>query len=123
MNRRRILLVAAALVLLAGTGAAVVVWQTRTTPRHTATPAVNDRRTQEQKAEDTFLGATAAHLCNVQSTVFDNPAALDAAYHATPTYPGLSAAQVKELERRLATDARFAKRLSDQLQATCQRSR
>jgi hypothetical protein len=54
--------------------------------------------------------------------VYENPAALDAAYHAAPAYPGLSADQVSSLKRWLNTDPRFAKRLSEQLQATCQRS-
>jgi hypothetical protein len=73
------------------------------------------------QAENTFIGATAAHLCNVASTVFDDPKALADAYNSTPDYPGLTPGQVKTFQRRLATDAGFNTRLADQLRATCQR--
>ncbi|GID96236.1 hypothetical protein ACFQFC_38905 [Amorphoplanes digitatis] len=70
-------------------------------------------------AEDAFITATAAHLCTVQSTVYDNPAEMAKAYAATPAYPGLTKAQVTQLRERLTADATFADRLTTNLQTTC----
>jgi len=123
MNLRRVLLLLVPAVLVLGAGAGVLVWRTRPGTAPAVTTAAVDRRTATQRAEDTFLGATAAHLCNVQSTVYDSAAALAAAYRAAPSYSGLSAAQVSQFQRRLTTDAAFAGRLTSQLQATCHRTR
>jgi hypothetical protein len=78
-----------------------------------------DARSAEQQAEDTFIGATAAHLCNVGQTVYDDPKALADAYHAPPAYPGLTDAQVDELTQRLRTDQALSTHLAQQLQTTC----
>ena len=78
-----------------------------------------DVRTAAQKAEDTFIGTLAAHLCNVQSTVYDDTKALAAAYQSVPSYPGLDAGQVAALQKRLTTDPAFSTRLTNQLKATC----
>jgi hypothetical protein len=78
-----------------------------------------DVRTAAQKAEDTFIGTLAAHLCNVQSTVYDDTKALAAAYQSAPSYPGLDAGQVAAFQKRLTTDPAFSARLTNQLKATC----
>jgi hypothetical protein len=78
-----------------------------------------DVRTAAQKAEDTFIGTLAAHLCNVQSTVYDDTGALAAAYQSVPSYPGLDAGQVTAFQQRLTTDPAFSTRLTNQLKATC----
>jgi hypothetical protein len=82
-----------------------------------------DARTAAQKAEDTFIGTLAAHLCNVQSTVYDDTAALAAAYQSPPPYPGLDATQVDTFQKRLLTDDAFSARLTNQLKATCHPAR
>ena len=51
-----------------------------------------------------IIGTTAAHLCNVQSTVYDDTGALAAAYQSPPPYPGLDATQVAAFQKRLTTD-------------------
>jgi hypothetical protein len=79
-----------------------------------------DARTVAQRAEDNFIGTTAAYLCNVQSTVYEDTKALAAAYESPPPYPGLDAAQVAAFQQRLLTDAAFSTRLTNQLKATCQ---
>jgi len=70
-------------------------------------------------AEDAFIGTTAAHLCNVQSTVYDDTKALAAAYESPPPYPGLSAEQVAAYQKRLITDPAFSARLTAQLKKAC----
>ncbi len=70
-------------------------------------------------AESIFLAATAAHLCNVGQTVYDDPAALAKAYRSAPTYPGLDSGQVAELTERLHSDPTLSARLTRQLQVTC----
>jgi hypothetical protein len=71
------------------------------------------------RAETSFIDATAAHLCAVQSRVYPDPSALAAAYQSSPQYPGLSEAQVGAFRQRLAADAAFAGRLAQRVQATC----
>jgi hypothetical protein len=78
-----------------------------------------DTRSAERKAEDTFIGATAAHLCNVGQTVYDDPKALADAYQSPPAYPGLTATQVADLTQRLRTDQNLSTHLARQLQTTC----
>jgi hypothetical protein len=70
-------------------------------------------------AEIAFLDVTAAHLCGVQSRVYADPAALAAAYQSSPQYPGLPDAKVAAFKERLTTDAAFAGRLTQRIQATC----
>ncbi|BFU47682.1 hypothetical protein [Krasilnikovia sp. MM14-A1004] len=72
-----------------------------------------------QTPEGTFIAVTAAHLCKVQSTVYDNPKAMAEAYQATPAYPGLTKAQVTAFQKKLTADTAFAKQLSTNLQQTC----
>jgi hypothetical protein len=84
-----------------------------------ATPAAAPAAAAPASAEDVFVLATAAHLCAVQSTVYDDPAAMAAAYEATPEYPGLTPAQVKDLQQRMANDTALIGRVSDNLQQTC----
>jgi hypothetical protein len=99
------------LVLLAGCGS----------PAHQAptTSGSVDTRTTTQRAEDTFIGTTAAYMCNVQSTVYDDPKAIATAYGSTPPYPGLSAEQVAAYQQRLVMDTAFATRLTEQLKTSC----
>ncbi len=78
-----------------------------------------DTRSTEQKAEDTFIGATAAHLCNVGQTVYDDPKALADAYQSPPAYPGLTTTQVADLTQRLRTEQSLSTRLAQQLQTAC----
>jgi hypothetical protein len=113
----RLTLVASAAVLaLAGCGSS----GGPTTTGRSAPPAnAVDARTVAQRAEDNFIGTTAAHLCNVQSTVYDDTTALAAAYQSPLPYPGLDAAQVAAFQQRLVTDAAFSARLTNQLKATC----
>jgi hypothetical protein len=113
---RRTFVVCAALLALAGCGSP----PEQTTAGRSAPPAGTvDARTIAQRAEDNFIGTTAAHLCNVQSTVYDDTRALAAAYQAVPSYPGLDAAQIAAFQKRLTTDAVFSTRLTNQLKATC----
>jgi hypothetical protein len=126
VNRRTIAVVTATVAVLSAAATTTTALRHRG-GRHSGTVAVRapgpagtaDARTVDQKAEDTFLGATAVHLCNVQSTVFDDPAALAAAYSAAPTYPGLTADQVKALQDRLTSDSAFGARLTRQLRSAC----
>jgi hypothetical protein len=122
--KRTIIVVAVA----AGAVAAVTaVWltvashnnSTRQQPPSTASGSSADTRTAEQKAEDAFIGATAAHMCDVGQTVYDDAKALAAAYQSPPAYPGLTSQQVTDLTQRLRTDQTLNARLTQQLQATC----
>jgi hypothetical protein len=85
----------------------------------TQTSGTADARTAEHRAEDTFIAATAVHLCTVQSTVYDDPKAMADAYNTVPPYPGISTAQVQKLRQRLTSDAAFAALLTTRLQQTC----
>jgi hypothetical protein len=101
-----------AVLLLAGCAAR--------TPTAAPSPAgTGETRSVAQQAEDTFIGTTAAHLCNVQSTVYDDTAALATAYQSPPPYPGLDPTQVAAFRKRLATDAAFSARLTAQLKTAC----
>ena len=113
---RPALVACAALLALAGCGSS----GTPTTEGKSG-PAASavDARTAAQRAEDNFIGTTAAHLCNVQSTVYDDTTALAAAYQSPPAYPGLDATQVAAFQKRLVTDVAFSARLTNQLKATC----
>jgi hypothetical protein len=113
---RRTVVAGAALLALAGCGSS----GTPTTEGRSG-PAAGavDARTAAQRAEDNFIGTTAAHLCNVQSTVYDDTGALATAYQSPPPYPGLDATQVAAFQKRLTTDAAFLARLTNQLKAIC----
>lgn len=115
MSRRTIVAVAAA-VVVAGGGAGTTMLVRH---RPAALPGTAASVPATKADEEAFLGATAAHLCNVSSTVFDNPKAMSEAYAANPAYPGLNAAQVESLQLRLTTDRGFAARLTAQLRAAC----
>jgi hypothetical protein len=126
VKRTAILLAVAAAVLVAAGGVAFVMLRPHgstapsTAARTGAAPVSTvDTRTVAQKAEDTFIGTTAAHLCNVQFTVYDDPAALAKAYSSVPQYPGLTAQQVSAFQQRLTTDAAFSARLTRQLETAC----
>ncbi|GCD89881.1 hypothetical protein [Nocardioides sp. LS1] len=69
--------------------------------------------------EQAFLDATAKHLCTVQSTVYDDAAELSAAYDAAPDVPGVPAATVSTLAKRLTTDPAFSQRLLQEVRTTC----
>jgi hypothetical protein len=86
---------------------------------HPSATARGDARSTDQHAEDAFIGATAVHLCNVQTTVYDDQKTLAAAYNAVPSYDGLSAEQVKRFQRRLANDRALSARLATQLATSC----
>jgi len=125
LNRRTVAFAFAAVAVgLGGAGTVVALHRgplARTAATHQAAPS-GTARSAEQQAEDAFIGATAAHMCNVQLTVYDDPKALADAYRAAPEYPGLTADQVTDLQRRLVTDAALTDRLAKQLQATCRAS-
>jgi hypothetical protein len=82
-------------------------------------PAVSGAATPA--SEDVFLDVTATHLCAVQSTVYDDPRDLAAAYASPPPYP-LPAADVTAMQARLKADAAFSARLSERLSRTCRPS-
>lgn len=122
--RRRFVIpttIAVAILGLATTAVALALdGDSGTKPR--AAPAATgtaETRTVTQQAEDSFIGTTAAHLCNVQLTVYDDPAALATAYGATSNYPGLTDGQIAAMRQRLATDAAFTTRLAKQLATSC----
>jgi hypothetical protein len=126
VSRRRTLLITATAVVAAGAAiTAGLLWRpapsTRAPAAAVGTPAdaTAETRSPQRQAEDTFIGTTAAHLCNVQSTVYDDTRALADAYQSPPAYSGLTGAQVADFERRLVTDADFAARLTRQLQTAC----
>src|SRR5689334_5926224 len=124
MNRRTILVAAAAVVVVAAGGLVFAATHHPTGPKPTAarsaTPVSTvDTRTAAQRAEDTFIGTTAAHLCNVQFTVYDDPGSLAKAYTSVPEYPGLTADQVADFQRRLTSDGSFSAKLTKQLETAC----
>ncbi|MEU7901649.1 hypothetical protein [Actinoplanes sp. NPDC049118] len=88
-------------------------------PAPASAAASVDTRTPEQRAEDTFVAVTAAHLCVVQSTVYEDPKAMAAAYDSIPDYPGLTAPQVDQFRKRMTSDQAFADRVTEKLQQTC----
>lgn len=120
---RTVVLVGATVLAFAGSAvavAALVSDHTSAPPAAvTASAADGDTRSAQEKAESTFIGTTAVHLCNVGATVYDDASALTTAYRAVPTYPGLSAAQVTAFRHRLVTDRAFALRLATELENTC----
>lgn len=77
------------------------------------------RTVSSSGAEDEFLRLTAAHLCAVQGTVYDDPAALASAYDEAPDYPGLSEKQVADLAKRVQSDPDFSAALLEQVATTC----
>jgi hypothetical protein len=112
---KRTIVVAAAAVAVVAAGAV-----TAAVLRHQISDGTGSAgRSMQQRAEDTFLGATAAHLCNVQFTVYDDPKSLADAYLAVPEYPGLTADQVTRFKQRLGTDVQFSTRLTRQLETAC----
>ncbi len=106
-----------ALSLVALAVAAVVVLFSLRGKQSSPPPAVPTRPVSA--AESIFLAATAAHLCNVGQTVYDDPAALAKAYQSAPTYPGLDKGQVDELTERLHSDPTLSDQLTRQLRMTC----
>lgn len=82
-------------------------------PSEAATPAAG------ASAESAFLAATAAHLCEVQSDLFEDPAELAAAYASTPEYAGLSEDLVDDLTARLTADPAFSEELRREIAHTC----
>ena len=66
-----------------------------------------------------FLAATAAHLCDVQSGVYDDPAELAAAYAQAPEYDGISDGEVADLMARLSADPAFTAELRKEIAETC----
>ena len=86
--------------------------ESSTTAGSTAAPAASD-------AQETFVRLTAEHLCNVQSSVFEDPADLAAAYEQAPEYPGLTAEQVAEFEKKVLEDPEFSAELLDALATAC----
>ena len=87
---------------------------------HSSRPAATPSPSAAHNAaEDAFIGTTAAHLCNVQSAVYDDTKTLAAAYESPPAYPGISAEQVAAFQKRLITDPAFSARLTAQLKKAC----
>jgi ABC-type uncharacterized transport system auxiliary subunit len=120
--RSRALLAAAVLALAAGLAACGDssdnagdnTTQQMTAPKPTASASLTaDRR------ETIFLDATAAHLCSVQSQVYTDPSAMASAYASRPIYTDLSTDQVESFQQRVISDAAFADRLTQRIQATC----
>ena len=91
---------------------------TQSSPSETPT-AQTSPSAPDASAESVFLAANAAHLCDVQSDVFEDPAELAAAYALAPEYVGLSDGQVADLTARLAEDAAFSEQLRKEIAATC----
>jgi hypothetical protein len=122
--RRRIIVpatFAVAVLGVAGTAVGLIAGD-REPSRKSAGPAPTgtvDVRTDAQRAEDAFLGTTAAHLCNVAMTVYDDPAALARAYESVSGYPGLTAAEVDRFKQRLTTDEALSLKLGRQVATTC----
>ncbi len=112
-------IVVAACVVALGTVLAVVVARHGAGVGHRPGPSGANL---DSGAEDTFVAVTAAHLCQVGQTVYDNPKALADAYRSPPPYPGLTARQVADLTGRLRTDQALSARMTRQLQATCHRT-
>jgi hypothetical protein len=121
--KRRTLLLSGAAVVLAGIAAAalVAVFATGPDPSSQSTGAIGGTTSTsaQRDAEANFLGVTAAHMCNAQSSVFDDPKALAEAFESTPDYPGLDTETVAKLKQRLSTDPDFIARLTRQLQVSC----
>jgi hypothetical protein len=116
--KRSILTIAVPAAALAAIGVAtVIVVHAAESGRESAAPHVGS--SLNSAAEDTFLAVTAAHLCNVGKTVYDDPKSLANAYESAPVYPGLTGAQVAELTARLRTDQSLELRLAQQIRATC----
>ncbi len=93
-----------------------------TQPSSSETPTAQTSPSQTEpdaSAESVFLAANAAHLCDVQSAVFEDPAELAAAYALAPEYVGLSEGQVADLTARLAEDAAFSAQLRTEIAETC----
>lgn len=97
----------------------VVVVHASVSSREPATPHTDAVASVPPGAENTFLAITAAHLCNVGRSVYDDPKALATAYDSPPAYPGLSGAEVATLTNRLRTDQSLTLRLAEQIRATC----
>ncbi|GII24810.1 hypothetical protein [Planosporangium mesophilum] len=113
-------LVLAAMAIAVVTTAAVLLHQrSETRPTASTGRPATPVRVATPSAEQTFLDATAAHLCSVQSMVYADPKALADAYQATPEYPGLTPAQVERFRQRLTADATFARALTSATQRAC----
>ncbi len=86
------------------------------------TDAASATTTEEAGSEDpetAFLRLTAQHLCVVQSSVFEDPADLAAAYEQAPAYPGLTAEQIAEFEQRVLDDPEFSESLLAAISESC----
>jgi hypothetical protein len=70
-------------------------------------------------AEEAFLSAAASQLCDAQSGVYEDPAALAAAYAAAPEVPGLSQTQVDDFVDRLHSDADITMKLRQAVKESC----
>ena len=70
-------------------------------------------------ARDEFLRLTAAHICTVQGTVYDDPAALAAAYDEAPDYPSLSDAQAAAFSKKVTSDPDFSALLLAEVSRAC----
>ncbi|MFI5494214.1 hypothetical protein [Actinoplanes sp. NPDC051859] len=133
MNRRIALpLTVAALLLGGGATAAVIVMgadkpaTAQTTPvaatasvASSGAPSIMPSVAAEAGPEERFLAATAAHLCEVQSTVYTDAKELAAAYAKKPTYSGVSAADVKTLTKKLNSDSEFSAQLTQLMATSC----
>jgi hypothetical protein len=111
-------LVAVGLAAVAAIASVVALRGEPATPARAAVVAASSAAAPSTP-DESFIAATAQHLCGVQSTVYDNPKALADAYRATPTYAGLTPAQIQTFQQRLATDRDFSARLTVKLQADC----
>lgn len=69
--------------------------------------------------EDLFLAQTAAHLCEVQGTVYPDQESLAVAYESLPDYAEIPSAAVARLTERLRTDARFSRLLNEHIAEEC----
>lgn len=88
-------------------------------PPSDAASATTSETAGSEDPEAAFLRLTAQHLCAVQSSVFDDPADLAAAYEQTPAYPGLSADQIAEFEQRVLDDPEFSESLLGAIAEGC----
>ncbi|MEV1289723.1 hypothetical protein [Micromonospora sp. NPDC049679] len=118
MKYRAPVLVGVALAAVAAISSAVALQSEPETAARVPV-AASSAAAAPEGPDESFIAATAQHLCGVQSRVYDNPKALADDYRATPTYAGLTPAQVRAFQQRLAVDREFSARLTAKLRADC----
>lgn len=85
----------------------------------TAAAAAATAATSAGGGQEEFLRLTAAHMCDVQGTVYDDPSKIAAAYDQAPEYPGLTDQQVADFAKRVTGDPDFSALLLEQVATAC----